>query len=112
MHICGALDACNGSWRPVSAFAYSATAADPTATVQLQALGGMQFNGRAGSGYRVGADDVAKPDNGGSKPALRKQNMLAFYSIQNAPGALADEVEEKPRSSSASRYSDRRHDTP
>ena len=57
----------------------------------------MQFNGRGGSGYRVGVDGVAKPDNAGSKPAIRKQSMLAFCSIQNAPGALADEVEEKTK---------------
>ena len=81
----------------MSALAYSATAADPTATTYLQALCGSQFNWREGSGYRVGAGGVAKPDNAGSKPAIRKQSMLAFCSIQNAPGALADGVEEKTK---------------
>ena len=57
----------------------------------------MQFTWRGGSGYRVGVDGVAKPDNAGSKPAIRKQNMLVFYSTQNAPGALAEEVEEKTK---------------
>ena len=91
------LDACNGSWGTLSALAYSATAADPTAKAHLQALCGMQFSWRGGSGYRVGADGVAKPDNAGSKPAIRKQSMLAFCSIQNAPGALPGEVEEKAK---------------